>query len=169
MVKAQHTYFRDSFALKRELDELELPANASIFSFDAVSMYTKIDIDDCISHLSSFLLSPQTQQRFRHYNAKALIKAIILVMRNNRMRFGNAIVRQLIGVAMGMSPAPSIANLYVAIHEAQAIINSFDSNIFYLRRFIDDGLAIWLHDPDPSVDAINFARFKRAICNGGLK
>ena len=64
---------------------------------------------------------------------------------------------------MGMSPAPSIANFYVAIHEAQAIIDSFDSNIFYLWRFIDDGLAIWLHDPDSSVNALNFAIAGRAI------
>ena len=43
MVKAQHTYFRDSFALKSELNKLKLPANASILSFDATEdMYQGI-------------------------------------------------------------------------------------------------------------------------------
>ncbi len=36
------------------------------------------------------------------------------VMRNNRMRFGDPNFCRIRGVAMGMSPAPTIANLYVA-------------------------------------------------------
>ncbi|KAL7524137.1 hypothetical protein ACHAXR_000450, partial [Thalassiosira sp. AJA248-18] len=111
MVKAQHTYFKDSYTLKQELDRLALPANATIFSFDAVSMYTKIDTDDCIARLTAYLLDQETQARFQHYPAEALIDAIIIIMKNNRMRFGDIIVRQLIGIAMGMSPAPSLANL----------------------------------------------------------
>ena len=105
---------------------------------------------------------------FPHFPPKALIEAINIVMRNNRMRFGDIVVKQIIGVAMGMSPAPSIANLYVAIHEAKEILSFLDSSLLYLRCFIDDGLAIWLHDPDPAVDSNNFARFKNAITSGGL-
>ena len=78
MVKAQHMWFRDSFALQRELNELKLPANASILLFDAVSTYTKIDINDCIARISAFLLNPQTQAQFPHYDAEALIEAIKL-------------------------------------------------------------------------------------------
>ena len=117
IVATQHTYFKDSYSLKQELDCLTLPANASIFSFDAISMYTKIDTEDCIARLSAFLLDESTKKKFPHYSATPLITAIKIVMRNNRMRFGDIIVRQLIGIAMGMSPAPSLANLYVAIHE----------------------------------------------------
>ncbi|KAL7527911.1 hypothetical protein ACHAXR_002185 [Thalassiosira sp. AJA248-18] len=168
MVKAQHTYFKDSYTLKQELDRLTLPANATIFSFDAVSMYTKIDTDDCIARLTAFLLDKETQARFQHYPAEALINAIIIIMKNNRMRFGDIIVRQLIGIAMGMSPAPSLANLYVAIHEERELLKFLTSSILYLRRFIDDGLAIWLHDPDPQVDAANWIAFTSAVKNGGL-
>ena len=59
-------------------------------------------------------------------------------MRNKRMKFGDIYVRQLIGIAMGMSPAPTIASLYVAIHEKAKIIGKFDS-LSYYRRFIDNG------------------------------
>jgi hypothetical protein len=43
-------------------------------------------------------------------------------MKNNRMKFGNLVFHQIRGVAMGMSPAPTIANLYVAIYEAMHIL-----------------------------------------------
>jgi hypothetical protein len=72
------------------------------------------------------------------------------------MRFGDIIVKQLRGIAMGMSPAPSIANLYVAIHELKSILQHVGSFIFFLRRFIDDGFGVWLHDADPLVDAANW-------------
>ena len=131
-------------------------------------MYTKIDIEDCIAHLSAFLLDESTKKKFPHYSATPLITAIKIVMRNNRMRFGDIIVRQLIGIAMGMSPAPSLANLYVAIHENQALLKFLDTSILYLRRFIDDGLAIWLHHPDPHTDNANWIQFKEAVPSGGL-
>ena len=44
----QPFYFKDSFSLKQELDKIVLPPNASIITFDAVSMYTNIDIDNSI-------------------------------------------------------------------------------------------------------------------------
>ena len=168
MVKAQHTYFKDSYTLKLELNKLVIPKNSTIFSFDAVSMYSKIDTEDCISRLTTFLLQPATQARFKHYNAEALIKAIKLVMRNNRMRFGDIIVKQLVGIAMGMSCAPALANLYVAIHEQAHLLKFLSSSILYLKRFIDDGLAIWLHHPDPVTDAANWKEFKTALTSGGL-
>ena len=37
-----------------------------------------------------------------------------------------------------------------------------------LQRFIDDGLGIWVHDPDPTVDAANWIEFKAAVNAGGL-
>jgi hypothetical protein len=40
------------------------------------------------------------------------------------MRFGNLLVHQHKGIAMGMAPAPSIANLFVAIYE-EAHMTSF--------------------------------------------
>ena len=168
LVRAQATYFKDSFTLKSELCKLKLPANTSILSFGAVSMYTKIDTEDCISRLSKYLSASTTTSRFNHYSPEALITAIKLVLRNNRMKFGDIIVRQLVGIAMGMSPAPSLANLYVALHEERAVLPFLGNCVFYLKRFIDDGLCIWLHDPDPEVDALNWSRFQTAVTSGGL-
>ena len=85
-------------------------------------MYTKIDTEDCIRRLSNYLRLPSTQRDFPHYHPEALIKALKIIMRNNRMRFNDIIVKQLVGIAMGMSPAPTIANLYVAIYEASNIL-----------------------------------------------
>jgi len=90
-------------------------------------------------------------------------------MFNNHMRFGDIIVKQLSGIAMGMSPAPTIANLYVAIYEEMHVLNFIPSTVRYLCRFIDDGFGVWLHDPDPMVDERNWKDFQDCLNASGLK
>jgi hypothetical protein len=48
-------------------------------------------------------------------------------------------------------PAPPYANLYCAIFEDPIITSYPEIDIW--RRFIDDGLSIWLTHPDPATDA----------------
>jgi len=79
------------------------------------------------------------------------------------MRFSDILVKQLMGNAMGMSPAPIIANLFVAIYEKLNIIKFLLTFLMWLKRYIDDGFGIWLHDVDPVVDADNWATCKAAI------
>ena len=90
-------------------------------------------------------------------------------MHNNRMRFADVLVKQISGIAMGMSPAPTIANLFVAIYEAEHVLPFIPSVVKYLRRFIDNGVGIWLHDPDPSVDDSNWKAFQVCLNNCGLQ
>jgi hypothetical protein len=168
IVKEQAAYFKDSFRLKKRLEILAILGHYSLITFDAVSIYTNINTQDCIERLSAYLLDPLTKNKFPHYPPKALVAAIKLVMNNNRMKFGDIFVQQLKGTAMGMSPAPPIANLYVALHEATDILPTFTNNLFFYVRFIDDSLAIWKHDRDPAINARNLEEFKKAINKSGL-
>ena len=167
-MKAQRTYFKDSFALKDILDTLLLPSNASLFTYNAISMYTKIDTKDCIERLSNLLQSPDMLCRFTHYSPDALISAIKLVMLNNRMRFGDIVVRQTMGIAMGMSPAPAITSLYIAAYEQPHLLPYLPKPILFLKRFIDDGFGIWLHDANPDIDKNNWQDFKNKVNQSGL-
>jgi hypothetical protein len=54
IVANQPFYFKDSFSLKQELDKIVLPPNASIITFNGVSMYTNININNSIEQISTF-------------------------------------------------------------------------------------------------------------------
>ena len=168
IVKQQATYFKNSFALKQQLDTLTLPPNACIFTYDAISMYTNINTTDCINRLSNFILLPETQAKYPHLSPKALIDALELIMHSNRMKFGDLYAHQIKGIAMGMSPAPSIANLYVAIYERDHLNPCQHTALHFLRRFIDDGFGIWLRDPNPQTDNDNWTTFQNTINTMGL-
>ena len=169
IVRKQRTYFRDSFELKRLLGHLDtLPPNACLFTYDAISMYTNIDTEECLLRLQAFLEDPMTLERYPHLHPQALIEALHIVMHNNRMKFGDLLVHQHKGIAMGMAPAPSIANLFVAIYEETHIPLFPTTSLHFLRRFIDDGFGIWLRDADPQQDDIHWNLFQDLINNMGL-
>ena len=150
------------------LDTLHIPHNASLFTYDAISMYTNIDTVDCIDRLSDYLHSPETWFSFKHYTPEALIEAIKLVMCNNRMKFGDVFVCKVAGIAMGMSLAPTIANLYVAIYEQCHLLKYLETSLFFLKHFIDDGIGIWLHNADPDTDKHNWQEFKAMVNGSGI-
>jgi len=170
IVQKQHTYFKNSFELKELLDTMELlPVNACLFTYDAVSMYTNIDTQQCIQRLTSFLMDTNTTTQFPHLKPHALIDALHLIMHNNRMRFGNLYIHQHKGIAMGMAPAPSIANLFVAIYEAAHIVTFPKTSLPFLRRFIDDGFGIWLRDSNQQRDTENWDTFTKLVNAMGLQ
>jgi hypothetical protein len=168
IVKGQSTYFKNSAELKKELDKLTLPPNALLFTYNAVSMYTNIDMEDCIARIQEYLLRPATHYWFAPKNPRAIIEAMSLVMRNNRMRFGDLVVHQIKGIAMGMSLAPTIVNLFVANFKAEQIVPIIGTFIMFLRQFIDDSFGVWIHDPDPTVNEDNWRLFQTIVNAMGL-
>jgi hypothetical protein len=85
------------------------------------------------------------------------------------MRFGDIIVKQISGIVMGMSPAPTITNLYVVIHEMAHVLQYIPLFVLYLRHIINDGFGVWLHNPDPAVDERNWNKFQDCLNASGLR
>ena len=71
------------------------------------------------------------------------------------------------GIAMGMSTVPTIATLYVAIHEQAQIFGKFEFLEFY-HGLIDNGFTIWKHHPHHDIDVANYKSFEDTICGEGL-
>jgi hypothetical protein len=168
IVQDQALYFKNSAELKTDLDGITLPPNACLFMYDAVAMYSSINTAECMARLSEYLSNTKVTTKYG-FSPMALLEAMELVMYNNRMCFGDLIVKQLSGIAMGMLPAPTIANLYVAIYEHSHVLQYIPQVVLYLRRFINDGLGIWLHDPDPKVGEKNWQEFQACLNISGLR
>ena len=69
---------------------------------------------------------------------------------------------------MGVYPAPTLANLFVAICEDEHILPFIPTVVKYLCRFINDLFGIWLHDPDPAIDESHWKADQACLNNSGL-
>ena len=64
IVQDQALYFKNSAKLKTDLEELALPANASLFTYDAVAMYPSINTTDCLARLSGYLSKEEVSSKY---------------------------------------------------------------------------------------------------------
>ena len=134
------TYIKDSFEFKKLLQEHgQLSPRARLFTFDEVSMYTNIPTDYTLEIISKYLWDNEC--RF-DYHAETLYSALAIVIKNNIIKFGDVYKKQISGTAMGKPPAPPWATIYEGIHEDE-YIPQWTTYVKFIRRFIDDGCAIW--------------------------
>ena len=160
IVQKLPSYISSSFELKKRLQRTKFtPSRVSMFTCDAVSMYTNIDTDHALEKIAVFL---RTSPLCRGCPANEIIKGLRIIMRNNVFKFGNTFWLQQDGTAMGTPPAPDYATLYFGIHELE-IGPTFAHSLIAYFRYIDDCIGLWKHHPDPNVDLQNWNDFKFAM------
>jgi hypothetical protein len=160
------TYIRDAEHLMRELNATfpnGIPKNAKLFSIDAVGMYANIDTEHGVQVLTDWLrihsdrLPPTMPVKF-------VLGALEEIMSNNIFQFGDTFWKQKRGCAMGTSAAVNYAYLYVGLLEVQRLLPNYKENLLFLKRFIDDGIGVWIDQPH---DPLAWKSFLRALNNWG--
>ena len=152
MIHLSPTYLRDSTQVLDELAALSpLPANARLFSIDAVSMYTNIDTEPALSIFTKWLTEFPTE--LTNMKPTLFLPVLKLVMQRNVFQFDNTYWHQMDGTAMGTSTACLYAALYYAYHEKRQLIPKYGHRLLYFKRFINDGLGIWLGEADAEWDS----------------
>ena len=141
------SYIQDSEDLQQQLSSLQIPRNTRIFTCDAVSMYTNIDVDHSISIIKMWF------QTFQHelppnFPSGFLVTAITIIMKNNIFTFGDTHWLQRMGTAMGTPCACMLATIYFSFHERTKILPKYSTNILFYRRYIDDVICLWTNPTD---------------------
>jgi hypothetical protein len=127
-------------------------------------MYTHIDTDHAMAVLTPLFLhaSPTC------YNARTILLALDIIMRSCYFQFGDSYFHQLDGTAMGAPPAPAYAMLYYGVHESLHLVPMFLNSLAFYGRYIDDGIGIWICDPDPETDTARWESFRQSTGFGRL-
>ena len=161
------SYVQDSEDLQRQLSSLQIPKNTRLFTCDAISMYTNIDIDRSISIIKNWF------ETFRHelptnFPSSFLITAITIIMKNNIFTFGDTYWLQRTGTAMGTPCACMLATIYFSFHERTKILPKYSKHIIFYKRYIDDVICLW-YDPynDQEHDNIAFENLQTDMNNFG--
>ena len=139
----------------------------SISTYDFSTLYTKLPHGKLVDRLSklidfvfeggdrSFIKIGNTGNAFWSRNRKgtgftknSLKMAVTHLIKNCYFSVGNVVMRQAIGIPMGIDPAPFWANLFLYTYEEEFVSNLIKTNKMEARhfhatkRFIDDLCAI---------------------------
>ena len=138
------SYIKNSTELLQQLDNVEIPPGAKLFTADASSMYTNIDTTTGIDAISR-LLQKHKALNDPSFPTEFFLRTMEIIMNNNIFMFGDTYWIQLKGTAMGTPAAPLYSILTFGYHENENVLNKFQHNIIFYKRYIDDIFGIW-HD-----------------------
>ena len=143
LTKLFTTYLKDFFRLLHDLQILKLPTDCpiSLFTTDAISMYTFIDTTHANEVLTTWFERKKNQIPERFPTA-LLLDLLKVVMSFNVFQFGDLCYLQKSGTAMGTAVAPIYSLLYFGTHKNDFLLPKYEENMIYFQCFIDDILVI---------------------------
>jgi hypothetical protein len=143
------SYIKNSTTIFCNLKHFTIPEGALLFSADAKSMYTNIDIATGVSALRDFISS--NAKNLPPNFPTAFLQILTYVMENNIFTFGDTYWLQLSGTAMGTPAACTYATIFYGQHENNSILLLFKDQLLYYKCYIDDIFGIWF---PPNRDSI---------------
>jgi hypothetical protein len=122
------------------------PSNLLCATCDVESLFTKIPLDQLLNILREHL--PHVCKS--SLECSRILEFLQGIIDNNIFQAGNQFFHQKIGLPMGGSLSPSLANIYLGVLERK-IISQYSPPILFYRRYMDDLLFILINNP-PFID-----------------
>ena len=124
----------NSSSFIQEIKDLRLGPNDVLISFDAISLFTNMPVDETCDIIKQKLLDD-----ISFHERTQLIK---LCLSNTCFQWRDSFCEQTSGAAMGLPLSPVLANIFMEHFEQNALSNS--TYVPKLcKRFVDDIFAIW--------------------------
>jgi len=141
------SYIKNSTELINDLQHVNLPKGAKLFTADATSMYTNIDTATGIQAFKN-LFDKYTEVISTNFPKEFFLQTLEIVMGYNIFSFGDTYWQQLKGTAMGTPAAPLYSILTYGYFENTRILNTYHRNLIYYKRYIDNIFGIWVDSPE---------------------
>ena len=123
---------------------MEMEVGDRMVSFDIVSLYTNVPIDDALDVISCLLHDDSTLEDRTAISVADICQLTELCLRSTYFKFQNDYFEQVDGAAMGSPLSPIIANLYMENFEQRALeIYSLKPKVWI--RYVDDTFVVWPH------------------------
>ena len=134
LVGQTESFVKDSASFIEDLKRVNLEPEDILVSFDVVSLYTCIPINEAMAVINK-LTDPDTA------------KLVELCLTSTFFSFEGEFYEQTCGVAMGSPLSPVVANLFMEDFESKALASSRLLPKLW-KRFVDDTGVVWSHGPD---------------------
>jgi hypothetical protein len=128
---------RDSYDFVDRLDRAEIVSEHVVFmTADIADLYTNISQAEALHCMSGWI---RAQPDLTPAHQDGLIGLLMVQLFGNDIEFDGQFYRQVKGISMGWSPAPTVANF--VLKGLDELILSFEPLLY--ARFIDDVILVW--------------------------
>nr|WBB44924.1 reverse transcriptase [Chrysogorgia stellata] len=133
---------KDSFTFVNDLKQLNYNSSElTMCSFDVVSLFTNIPLEEtikiCIDTLYHSDIKPP------NVSEDAFHELMFIATKGVEFSFGEAVYKQIDGVAMGSPLGPVLANIFVGYYESKMFDTNTDIIPIWYKRYVDDTFTLF--------------------------
>lgn len=142
LVHKTEAYLKDTKHVINILKSLPYLESCFLVTADVGSLYTIINHFDALAAVKWALRGSDLSGRHQRF----LIRSLDFCLLKNYFWYDHQFYLQTRGVAMGAKFAPSVANLFMAHWEEDAVFKDRPPQLICYRRYIDDLIIVWNGD-----------------------
>jgi predicted GIY-YIG superfamily endonuclease len=116
----------------------------TLVSFDVVSLFTNVPVDEALQVIRSRLEDDNTLAERSVLEVEAVMELLEVCLRTTYFQVDDGFYQQKEGMAMGNSLSPIVSNIYMEHFEQLALNSAQDKPSLWLR-YVDDTFVIWPH------------------------
>ena len=131
------SHIKNNVDLVEKLNNINIGSDFKLVSFDVVSLFTKVPIDD----LLEFLPNELNKLDLPHPN-DVIIDLIKLCIKDCKFEFNGNYYAKKFGMAMGNPLSPVLSNLYMEFFESRILNNILPEKAVWYR-YVDDIICMW--------------------------
>ena len=130
---------QDSFSFVEDLKQVSLQ-NKFLVSYDVVSLFTNIPLDETIDLAVDIIKSNDPSVKMSRVQLR---KLFLFATSQTHFVYKGQYYDQVDGVAMGSPLGPVLANLFMGVHEADWLRSYPGQCPLFYRRYVDDILCVF--------------------------
>ena len=138
------SFVKNSMHFVRKIKNTPLDESDVMVSFDVVSLFTKVPVNEAIDAISEMLKKDETIDERTTMSPSEVCRLTALCLRSTYFRFKDSFYEQRDGTAMGSPLSPVVANLYMEVFKKRALSSSTLTPKLWLR-YVDDTFVVWTH------------------------
>ncbi|OXA38612.1 hypothetical protein Fcan01_26646 [Folsomia candida] len=131
---------KNSYQFVEDLKTKKLKIGEVMVSFDVVSMFTKIPIQETLDFIEAKLKSTTSWKSDTKLDVDEFMSLLNICIKNTYFSWRTKLYKQLEGSPMGSPISPIFAELFMQFLKEQIVKNN--KNIKFWRRFVDDIFSI---------------------------
>ena len=138
------SFVENSTHFVKKIRNTPLDGSDLMVSFDVVSLFTKVPVEEAIGAISEMLEKDEFIDERTTMSTGELCRLTSFCLRSTYFRFKDSFYEQQDGAAMGSPLSPVVANLYIEAFENRALSSSTLVPKLWLR-YVDDTFVVWQH------------------------